>query len=222
MAAGALAHGGRSAGYLAPPAVLGAFVVVFALALIARRLLGLQGGLLRTVLCAVLGLASVVERDLDIVLRVAGSLEQRAAWARDLGVVELARGFAAALREELDFRVEARNLTTIAASSARHHPRDQVRLPQSHDEFTTQALERSLGRLMARYLSPGLIPDTEAFAELFRIVSAYGVAVPQRSPRYSGRWRRCRVRSPAWHRASTSSARRNSSLTARSPLSSVR
>jgi ubiquinone biosynthesis protein len=228
------------------------------------------------------------------VLRVAGSLEQRAACARDLGVVELARGFAAALREELDYRVEARNLTTIAASSARHHPRDQVRLPQLHDEFTTpqilvmelldgvplglaepliaergldrlklartllrclllqitadgvfhadphpgnillladgqlalldfgsvahldtqlqgslqslllaidrrdpaalrdalleitddsmdvdlQALERSLGRLMARYLSPGLIPDTEAFAELFRIVSAYGVAVP--------------------------------------------
>jgi ubiquinone biosynthesis protein len=45
-----------------------------------------------------------VDRDLDIVLRVAASLEQRAAWARDLGVVELAQGFAAALREELDFR----------------------------------------------------------------------------------------------------------------------
>jgi ubiquinone biosynthesis protein len=71
------------------------------------------------------GIASDVERDLDIVLRVAGSLEQRAAWARDLRVVELARGFAAALREELDFRVEARNLTTIAASSALHHPSDQ-------------------------------------------------------------------------------------------------
>jgi ubiquinone biosynthesis protein len=240
------------------------------------------------------GINPVVEGDLDIVLRVAGSLEQRAGWARDLGAVELARGFAAALREELDFRVEARNLTTIAASSARHHSGDRVRLPQLHDEFTTpqvlvmelldgvplshagpliaergldrpelartllrsllrqimtdgvfhadphpgnillladgqlalldfgsvghldtqlqgslqslllaldrrdpaalrdalleitdesmdvdvQALERSLGRLMARYLSPGLVPDVEAFAELFRIVSAYGVAVP--------------------------------------------
>ena len=51
------AHGGRSAGYLAPLSVLGAFVVVFVLALIARRLLGLQGGLFRTLLCAVLGLA---------------------------------------------------------------------------------------------------------------------------------------------------------------------
>jgi ubiquinone biosynthesis protein len=57
MAASPLAYGGRSAGYLAPLAALGTFVVVFALALIARRLLGLQGGLLRTLLCAVLGLA---------------------------------------------------------------------------------------------------------------------------------------------------------------------
>jgi ubiquinone biosynthesis protein len=41
-----------------------------------------------------------------------------------------------------------------------------------------QSLERSLGRLMARHLSPGLVPDAEAFADLFRIVSAYGIAVP--------------------------------------------
>ena len=240
------------------------------------------------------GVVSVVEGDLDIVQRAASSLEQRTAWARDLGAVDLARGFATALREELDFRVEARNLTTITASAALHRPGDQVRLPQLHDEFTTprilvmelldgvplgradglmadlgidraalartllrcllrqimvdgvfhadphpgnilvladghlalldfgsvghldtelqsalfglvlaierrdpaalrdafveitdnsaevdgQALERSLGRLMARYLGPGLIPDTEAFGAMFRMVSAYGVAIP--------------------------------------------
>jgi ubiquinone biosynthesis protein len=240
------------------------------------------------------GITAVVDRDLDIVLRVAASLEQRAAWARDLGAVELAQGFAAALREELDFRVEARNLTTITASSALHRSRDRVRLPHLHGDFTTrrilvmefldgvplgradavitergldrpelartllwcllrqimldgvfhadphpgnilvladgqlalldfgsvghldtqlqgalqslllaidqrdpaalrdallevtddspdidaQSLERSLGRLMARNLAPGLTPDAEAFADLFRIVSAYGVTVP--------------------------------------------
>jgi ubiquinone biosynthesis protein len=240
------------------------------------------------------GITAIVDGDLDIVLRVAASLEQRAAWARDLGAVELAHGFAAALREELDFRVEARNLTTIRASSALHRTSDRVRLPQLHDDFTTQrilvlelldgvplgradgviaehgldrlelartllrcllrqimvdgvfhadphpgnilvladgqlalldfgsvghldtqlqgalqslllaidrrdpaalrdalleitddspdvdvrSLERSLGRLMARHLSPGLTPDAEAFADMFRIVSAYGVAVP--------------------------------------------
>ena len=240
------------------------------------------------------GITTVVDRDLDIALRAAASLEQRAAWARDLGAVELAQGFAAALREELDFRVEARNLTTITASSARHRSSDRIRLPHLHGEFTTQrilvmefldgvplgradaviaergldrielartllrcllrqvmvdgvfhadphpgnilvladgqlalldfgsvghldtqlqgalqslllaidqrdpaalrdalleitddspdidaqSLERSLGRLMARNLSPGLIPDAEAFADLFRIVSTYGVTVP--------------------------------------------
>ena len=240
------------------------------------------------------GITTVVDRDLDIALRAAASLEQRAAWARDLGAVELAQGFAAALREELDFRVEARNLTTITASSALHRPSDRIRLPHLHGEFTTQrilvmelldgvplgradaviaergldrtelartllwcllrqimvdgvfhadphpgnilvladgqlalldfgsvghldtqlqgalqslllaidqrdpaalrdalleitddspdidaqSLERSLGRLMARNLSPGLIPDAEAFADLFRIVSTYGVTVP--------------------------------------------
>ena len=240
------------------------------------------------------GITTIVDRDLDIALRAAASLEQRAAWARDMGAVELAQGFAEALREELDFRVEARNLTTITASSALHRPGDRIRLPHLHGEFTTQrilvmefldgvplgradaviaergldrvelartllwcllrqimvdgvfhadphpgnilvladgqlalldfgsvghldtqlqgalqslllaidqrdpaalrdalleitndspdidahSLERSLGRLMARNLSPGLIPDAEAFADLFRIVSTYGVTVP--------------------------------------------
>jgi ubiquinone biosynthesis protein len=240
------------------------------------------------------GITAVVDGDLDIVLRAAASLEHRVGWARDLGAVDLAQGFAAALREELDFRVEARNLTTITASSALHRSGDQVRLPRLHDQFTTkrilvmelldgvplgradavisergldriqlartllrcllrqimvdgvfhadphpgnilvladgqlalldfgsvghldtqlqgalqslllaldrrdpaalrdalleitddspdvdvQSMERSLGRLMARYLSPGLIPDAEAFADMFRIVSVYGVSVP--------------------------------------------
>jgi ubiquinone biosynthesis protein len=45
-------------------------------------------------------------------------------------------------------------------------------------DIDAQSLERSLGRLMARNLSPGLTPDAEAFADLFRIVSTYGVTVP--------------------------------------------
>jgi ubiquinone biosynthesis protein len=240
------------------------------------------------------GITAVLDRDLDIILRVAASLEQRAAWARDLGAVELAHDFAAALREELDFRTEARNLTTITAAAALHRSSDRVRLPHLYDEFTTrrvlvlelldgvalgradaviadhgldraelartllrcllrqimvdgvfhadphpgnililadgqlalldfgsaghldtelqgalqslllaldqrdpaalrdafleitddppdidaQSLERSLGRLMARNLSTGLFPAAEAFADLFRILSAYEITVP--------------------------------------------
>jgi ubiquinone biosynthesis protein len=61
------------------------------------------------------GIDRVVERDLDIVYRVARSLQLRAKWARSLGVVDLADGFAAALTEELDFRVEARNIAAVGA-----------------------------------------------------------------------------------------------------------
>ncbi len=62
------------------------------------------------------GIQDSAERDLDIVQRLAVTLEQRTGWARRLGAVRLAEGFAAALREELDFRVEARNMTAAAAS----------------------------------------------------------------------------------------------------------
>ncbi|MBN6040736.1 AarF/ABC1/UbiB kinase family protein [Amycolatopsis sp. 195334CR] len=76
----------------------------------------------------------VVERDLDIVHRVAASLEQRTKWARSLGVAELAEGFASALVEELDFRVEARNLASVTAA----RPDDAVALPTVHEGLSTE------------------------------------------------------------------------------------
>jgi ubiquinone biosynthesis protein len=59
---------------------------------------------------------ATVERDLDIVLRMAARLEDRTRWARSLGTLSLARGFADSLREELDFRVEARNVAALTAT----------------------------------------------------------------------------------------------------------
>ena len=64
------------------------------------------------------GIRATVEQDLDILLRLAVTLEDRARWARAVGVVGVARGFAAAMREELDFRVEARNMAAVAATWA--------------------------------------------------------------------------------------------------------
>lgn len=62
------------------------------------------------------GVDAIVERDLDIVHRVALSLDRRTKWARSLGLVDLVEGFAAALTEELDFRVEARNMAAVDAT----------------------------------------------------------------------------------------------------------
>jgi ubiquinone biosynthesis protein len=60
----------------------------------------------------------IVAGDLDILDRLARRVEARTRWGRSLGVAGLAAGFAAALREELDFRVEARNAVAVAAAAA--------------------------------------------------------------------------------------------------------
>jgi ubiquinone biosynthesis protein len=63
------------------------------------------------------GIQATVERDLDIVARLARSLEARTRWARSIGTRELAGGFADAVREELDFRIEAANMAGVAATA---------------------------------------------------------------------------------------------------------
>ncbi|MDF2707479.1 MAG: hypothetical protein K0R62_3131 [Nonomuraea muscovyensis] len=62
------------------------------------------------------GIDQVVDRDLDIVRRLALTLETRTRWGRTLGVRDLAEGFATALREELDFRIEAANMAAVTAA----------------------------------------------------------------------------------------------------------
>ena len=79
------------------------------------------------------GVTGQVARDLDIIRRLARTLEQRTAWARALGTVALAEGFAAALREELDFRIEARNLAAVAGTGA-----DGVAVPRAFGAYSSE------------------------------------------------------------------------------------
>lgn len=82
------------------------------------------------------GIESVVERDLDIMLRIAQMLNDRADWARSIGIRDLAEGFAEALREELDFTLEARNMISVAA--ARSYDNDNVVMSRAHVELSTR------------------------------------------------------------------------------------
>jgi ubiquinone biosynthesis protein len=82
------------------------------------------------------GIRSVVERDLDIVARLARTLERRTRWARAIGAGDLANGFADAVRDELDFRVEAGNMAAVAAASPTSH--SAVRVPAPHPPLCTQ------------------------------------------------------------------------------------
>jgi ubiquinone biosynthesis protein len=65
------------------------------------------------------GVRGAVDSDLDILGRLAQRLERATRWGRAIGAVTLAHGFAAALREELDLRIEASNLTAVGAAASR-------------------------------------------------------------------------------------------------------
>jgi len=106
------------------------------------------------------GIRPVVERDLDIVDRMARRLQTRTRWGATIGAVELARGFANALHEELDFRVEARNMAVVAAASAVPGTDTSVRLPAVHPQLCTErvlVMERLDGLPLD---AAGLVIDT--------------------------------------------------------------
>lgn len=63
------------------------------------------------------GIDGMVTRDLDMIRRLVRRLESRAEWARAYHVADLGRGFADAIAEEIDFRIEARNMAEIAAAA---------------------------------------------------------------------------------------------------------
>ena len=84
------------------------------------------------------GIGAVVERDLDIVARLARRMELTTRWGRALRAGDLARGFADAVREELDFRIEAANMAAVVAASARRS--DGVVLPTPHEPLCTGRL----------------------------------------------------------------------------------
>jgi ubiquinone biosynthesis protein len=82
------------------------------------------------------GIRSVVERDLDIVARLARTVEGRTRWGRSIGVRDLANGFADAVREELDFRIEAGNMAAVAAAG--HGVDGAVQVPVPHAPLCTE------------------------------------------------------------------------------------
>jgi ubiquinone biosynthesis protein len=101
-------------------------------------------------------ISQVVERDLDIAGRLAARLERSTIWGRAVGAAGLAAGFAAALREELDLRVEARNMTSVAAAPGMHS-RDGIRVPVPYQPLCTGqvlVMDRLDGRPLAA-IDPG-------------------------------------------------------------------
>ncbi|MET0866207.1 MAG: AarF/UbiB family protein, partial [Nakamurella sp.] len=75
------------------------------------------------------GIGVVVEQDIDILVRMASAAQSRTAWGRSIGASDLADAFGEAVREELDFRVECRNMAAIAPACAARPGVPAVRVP---------------------------------------------------------------------------------------------
>ncbi len=84
------------------------------------------------------GCRPVVEGDLDILCDVAHKLETRTRWGKALGLDALARGFATSLMEELDFRIEQRNMLAVAAAAAQSPGGATMRVPAVFPELCTE------------------------------------------------------------------------------------
>ena len=75
--------------------------------------------------------SATVRGDLDIITRLARLMEKRTDWASQLGAIDLAEGFGRSLAEELDYRTELRNLTSL-------HGTDAVIVPGGYPQFSTR------------------------------------------------------------------------------------
>lgn len=83
------------------------------------------------------GIEETVERDLAIVVDLARYAEARTGWGADFAIGDLAEQFAADLRAELDYRIEARNITEIAAALSDN---PMISVPRVYPELSTPAV----------------------------------------------------------------------------------
>ena len=109
------------------------------------------------------GIMTQVDRDLDIVDRLAATLQRSTNWGRNIGAVDLAEGFSVALREELDLRVEARNIAVVAAATAARGGDRELHIPIVYPALSSErvlVMERiigiPLGTATAEILARGL------------------------------------------------------------------
>ena len=110
------------------------------------------------------GIQDIVEQDLEIAQRLSGMLERRTAWGRDLGATQLARSFAADLLEELDFSLEAKNMTDLRAALERHPEQERLVVPGYEPSLSTSRV-LVMEELTGRTLSD---PEVLAFAFNYR------------------------------------------------------
>jgi ubiquinone biosynthesis protein len=80
------------------------------------------------------GIDESVRVDLSVLEELGGVIETRTSWGAEYRVLDLVGEFSTRLREELDYRIEARNARTIAANLP---PESRIRIPLVYEELST-------------------------------------------------------------------------------------
>lgn len=83
------------------------------------------------------GIAELVNRDLQIVARLAAIAEARTNWGQAYGVSALAEDFSVNLLQELDYRVEATNARQVAAAISHI---ELIHIPVIYDQLSTSRI----------------------------------------------------------------------------------
>jgi ubiquinone biosynthesis protein len=112
------------------------------------------------------GAPAVVASDLQILERIAARLQRSTRWGRAVGTVDLAHGFGDALCEELDLRIEAANMTAVAAATARRADTG-VRFPTPVEAMSTRrvlVMERLDGQSLSTIQADELLNDRNGLA----------------------------------------------------------
>lgn len=79
---------------------------------------------------------SIIREDLSILVEFANWITSKSTWAESLGFKELAIGFANALNEETDFRIEARNVLQVQNTMS--HSGLVIHIPKVYVEFCSE------------------------------------------------------------------------------------
>ena len=80
----------------------------------------------------------IMREDLSILIEFAKWVTSKSQWAENLGFRDLAEGFAASLREEIDFNIEARNMIQISNVMKRSDLK--VNIPNVYEQYSNENL----------------------------------------------------------------------------------
>lgn len=83
------------------------------------------------------GVVPLVERDIAIARRLAARFDGTSAWARRMGLKDLVENLSASLQEELDYTLEAANITGMAQAQSTLRPDARVRVLHCHSTLST-------------------------------------------------------------------------------------